>query len=163
MGIDVNRLSPWAQRQIAAKLLAKKQAKRKYNNTPAERLTEGGKTIRFDSQKEARRYDELMLLLKAGKIRNLRLQPQYTLQEAYTTPEGEHIRAVRYVADFSYEKEVADIGRAKTDDTGLFWKDVPTTWATVVEDVKSPSTKTSTYTVKKKLMQERYGITVREI
>lgn len=153
MSIDVSRLSPWAQRQIAAKLLAKKQAKRKYNNTPAERLTDSGKTIRFDSQKEARRYDELMLLLKAGKIRNLRLQPQYTLQEAYTTPEGEHIRALKYVADFSYEYFTE----------GVINREGGGTWLPVVEDVKSTATKTDKYAIKKKLMQERYGISIREI
>lgn len=57
--------------------------------------------IPFDSQKEARRFIELRSLLKAGKIRNLKLQPQFTLQESYVTPEGERVRAVRYVADFS--------------------------------------------------------------
>lgn len=159
MSIDVSRLSPWAQRQIAAKLLAKEQAKRKYNNTPAERLTDSGKTIRFDSQKEARRYDELMLLLKAGKIRDLRLQPQYTLQEAYTTSAGEHIRAVRYVADFSYEELVH---RAYQQDGGYSFEYVDE-WHLAVEDVKSTATKTDKYAIKKKLMREKYGITVREI
>ena len=172
MGIDINQLSPWAQKQIARKLalqnLAKqvdsevKAEKRKYNNQPTDRDV-SGKQIKFDSRAEARRYDELMLLLKAGKIRDLRLQPQYTLQEAYTTPEGERIRAVKYVADFSYEKEVADIGRAKRDDTGLFWKDIPTTWALVVEDVKSKVTKTKVYAIKKKMLRDKYGITVQEV
>ena len=31
--------------------------------------------IRFDSKKEAARYTELLLLMKAGQIRNLELQP----------------------------------------------------------------------------------------
>ena len=162
MSIDVSRLSPWAQRQIAAKLAIKQQAKRKYNNTPAERKTEGA-TIRFDSQKEARRYDELMLLLKAGKIRNLKLQPQFTLQESYITPEGERVRAVRYVADFSYERATVDLDHAERDDTGLFWKSIPTAWEQVVEDVKSKATKTKSYAIKQKLMQEKFGITVKEI
>ena len=35
--------------------------------------------ITFDSQKEAARYDELMLLVQAGEIRGLRLQPEFTL------------------------------------------------------------------------------------
>ena len=35
--------------------------------------------LRFDSQKEARRYDELMVMLRAGIISDLRLQPQFTL------------------------------------------------------------------------------------
>ena len=41
--------------------------------------------LRFDSQKEARRYDELMVMLRAGIISDLRLQPQFTLQESYVT------------------------------------------------------------------------------
>ena len=97
MSIDVNRLSPWAQRQIAQKL-TQQTKENKYHAQRVER--EGGLT--FDSKKEARRFDELMLMLKAGKISDLKLQPQYTLQEAYTTPEGDRIRAIRYQADFSY-------------------------------------------------------------
>ena len=58
----------------------------------------------FDSKKEARRYDELMAMLRAGQIRDLKLQPQFTIQEAYTTPEGQRVRAIRYQADFSYER-----------------------------------------------------------
>ena len=70
----------------------------KYHSTPAERAV-----VRFDSQKEARRYDELMVMLRAGIISDLRLQPQFTLQESYITETGERIRAVRYTADFSYK------------------------------------------------------------
>ena len=148
MGIDINQLSPQAQRQIAQKLAAQarestpepRKGKSKYNNTPAERSGESA-NIRFDSQKEARRYDELMLLYKAGKIQSLKLQPQFTLQEAYTTPDGSRVRAIRYVADFSYN-------------TGN---------GIVVEDVKSKATKTKLYEIKKKLMQDKYGITIIEV
>ena len=45
----------------------------KYHNERAERAG-----VRFDSQKEARRYDELMAMLRAGIISDLRLQPQFT-------------------------------------------------------------------------------------
>ena len=45
------------------------QGKPKYGSQKAERGT-----IRFDSQKEARRYDELMVMLRAGIISDLRLQ-----------------------------------------------------------------------------------------
>lgn len=138
MSIDVNRLSPWAQRQIAQKQLTQQTRENKYH---AERVKrEGG--LSFDSKKEARRYDELMLMLKAGKISDLKLQPQFTLQEAYTTPEGDRIRAIRYQADFSY------------------WQG----GELIVEDVKSEATKKlRTYQIKRKLMQERHGITVREV
>lgn len=151
MAIHANDLPPWAQRQILQKLAAQEAVKeaekdsakkRKYRNTPTERGAEDGVKIRFDSQKEARRYDELMLMLKAGEIRDLRLQPQFTLQEAYTTPKGERIRAMRYQADFSYRD-----GEDRL----------------VVEDVKSPATKTRVYGMKRKMMLDRIGIEIREV
>ncbi len=118
--------------------------RRKYHNVPDNRTAPGGKHIRFDSKKEAARYDELMLLLKAKRIKNLRLQPEYTLMEAFTTPEGERIKAIRYKADFAYEKAV---------DGEI---------VTVVEDVKSKGTKTQQYLLKRKLMQEK-GIKITEV
>lgn len=44
--------------------------------------------LRFDSRKEARRYDALVVLLKSGEITDLKIQPEFTLVEAYTTPGG---------------------------------------------------------------------------
>ena len=85
MGIDINSLPPWAQKQIADKVARQMRekaenlasnggkGKSKYKNIPAERNGAESK-IKFDSQAEARRYDELMLLLKAGTITDLRLQ-----------------------------------------------------------------------------------------
>lgn len=105
----------------------------KYNNR---KTTRNG--ITFDSAKEAKRYDELMLMLKAGQISNLKLQPEFTLQEAFTTPQGEKIRAVRYRADFMYEC------------CGVI----------NVEDVKGYKTKE--YELKRKLMAAK-GITILEI
>lgn len=57
--------------------------------------------IKFDSKKEARRYDALVLLPKSGEITDLKVQPEFTLIEAYTKPDGERVRALRYRADFS--------------------------------------------------------------
>lgn len=37
----------------------------------------------FDSIQESRRYKELKLLVKAGEISNLQLQPRFLLQEAF--------------------------------------------------------------------------------
>ena len=135
---DLHRLGASAQQQILQQMSAKPS--KKFHNNPTT-----SHDIHFDSKKEANRYEELMTLLRMGKIRKLRLQPQYTLQESYMTPEGERVRAIRYVADFSYEKPVGD------------------TWTTVVEDVKSKATKTPQYKLKKKLMQERYNISITEI
>ena len=103
MGIDVNRLGPAAQRQALAKLIGKKKSK--YNSKKAVRVMPNGKQRTFASQREARRYDTLSALLKAGAIRDLRLQQTFTLQESYVTAEGEAVRAITYKADFTYEKK----------------------------------------------------------
>lgn len=142
MGINLSDLPPKYRDKIVKQQLQQQAAK--YHNVKAERITEDGKRIKFDSQKEARRYDELMLLVRAGQITDLRLQPEFTLQEAYTTPEGVRVRAIKYVADFSYKG--TDMQKSM-----------------VVEDVKSEATKTRVYTIKRKLMLERYGITIVEI
>lgn len=112
------------------------QAEAKYHNAPAERAG-----IRFDSKKEARRYDELMVMLRAGIISDLRLQPQFTLQESYVTETGERIRAIRYTADFSYRFG----GKL------------------VVEDVKSKPTRTKEYLRNRKFMRSKFGIDIQEI
>lgn len=171
MGIDIHDLAPWAQKQAAEKILAQQREKAqntekppqtqkqpKYHNTLTERIADGGKTIKFDSQKEARRFDELLLMLQAGEIKDLKLQPQYTLQEAYTTPEGNRVQAIRYQADFSYmRRDPAE------EESAAYWGFDCKSWVSVVEDVKSKATKTRVYAMKKKLMHERFGITITEI
>lgn len=169
----IEDLPPWAQAQAVNQIMARQRRQNgrsrapspapldddeeprristKYHNRKAARITPEGNTLEFDSQKEARRYDELVLLLTAGKIRELKLQPEYTLQEAYTTLEGVRVRAIRYQGDFSYERATSP------DCNGEIH------WLRVVEDVKSPATKTRVYEIKKKLMQERFGIDVREV
>lgn len=157
MAINVNDLPPKYQRQALEKYM-EQQARRglmpsaavpqekakanKYHNTPSERVTASGAVLRFDSQKEARRFDELQVMLQAGEIRDLRLQVDFTLQEAYTTPAGERIRAIRYKADFTYYRRGGEY---------------------VVEDVKSAATKTEKYAMKKKMMADRFGLTITEI
>lgn len=79
--------------------------------------------IKFDSKKEAKRYAELKLLQKAGLITSLELQPRIPL-----VCNGVQIGS--YIADFSYMEK----GRC------------------VVEDVKSPATKTPVYNLKKKIL-----------
>lgn len=154
-GADLARLGPAAQKQILDKLSASSTVKsdgnqavkeNKYHNQP---VSVNG--IRFDSRKEASRYVELMSLQKAGKIRNLRLQAQFTLQESYITLEGERVRAIRYVADFAYERPTLP------DKNGTVY------WLPVVEDVKSRATKTAQYEMKKKLLRERFNITITEV
>ena len=121
---------------LTAPLAKGSQGAAKYHNAPAERVG-----IRFDSRKEARRYDELMVMLRAGIISDLRLQPQFTLQESYIAETGERIRAVRYTADFSYR----------------FSNKL------VVEDVKSAATRTKEYLRNRKFMRSKFGIDIQEI
>lgn len=94
--------------------------------------------IRFASQKEARRYSELKLLERAGKIRNLKVQPPFRLEVG-------DVLVCRYLADFSY-----------VDDER--------TPAFVVEDVKSEATrKNRAYRIKVKLLKALHGISVVEV
>lgn len=99
--------------------------------------------IVFDSRKEAERYAELRLMEKAGVITNLRRQVRFELiPNQYM--DGKLIeRRVDYLADFVYRD-------AETDKT-------------VVEDVKSPATKTDKYIIKRKLLLKLYGIRIREV
>ena len=132
------------------------EKKTKYHNVPAKRVTDSGAILRFDSQKEARRYDELAALERAGTIRELRMQVDFTLQEAYTDGEGRRARAIRYRADFSYKK------RPKYW-TGYESQCPDDGWILVVEDGKSRATRTKEYIMKRKLMKERFGVEIREV
>lgn len=157
MAINISDLPPKYQQQAVEKYM--KQQKRrgpvppaaavqntdraaKYRNTPTERVTASGAVLRFDSQKEPRRYDHLTIRQKAGEIHDLRLQVDFTLQEAYTDPEGRRVRAIRYRADFTYRERDGRL---------------------VVEDVKSKPTRTREYLIKRKLMKERRGIDITEV
>lgn len=141
MAIGIDDLSPSAQKRAMQLYAAAgggggKTTESKYH---AEKDVRG--KLKFDSKKEARRYDALVMLLRRGEISDLRVQPEFTLIEAYTTPDGERVRAMRYRADFSYRRS----------------------GELIVEDVKSAVTRTRVYLNKRKMMQEKYGITIREV
>ena len=57
--------------------------------------------IKFDSNLEATRYKELKLLLRAGEISNLELQPRFLLQDSFKK-NGKTYRKIEYIADFMY-------------------------------------------------------------
>ena len=98
----------------------------------------------FDSKKELKRYHELTLLEKAGHISDLRRQVTYELIPSQKGEDGKTIeRPVKYIADFVY-----------TDNR---------TGQTIVEDTKSPVTKTKDYIIKRKLMLYIHGIRIKEI
>lgn len=107
----------------------------KYNN---KKVTVNGQV--FDSKKEARRYKELLLLEKAGVIKNLSRQVKFVLIPSQRDENGKVIeRECSYKADFKYEEGIK----------------------TVVEDVKGFRTKE--YIIKRKLMLYQYGIRIREV
>lgn len=89
--------------------------------------------IRFDSTREARRYGELLLLRAAGEIRDLAVHPTF----AYFDSDNDQV-LFTYEADFEYFSRL----RAS--------------W--VVEDVKG--VRTAVFNLKKKLIEDRYGITI---
>lgn len=177
MGIDVKDLPPAYQAQALQKWAEQERRKnrtplpcpaggapgggRKYHNKPTERVTTSGAVLRFDSQKEARRYDELAALEQAGKIRELRMQVDFTLQEAYTDGEGRRVRAIRYRADFAYRRKPN--GQTPSVDIGELWDIMEMKWPLVVEDVKSRATRTKEYVMKRKMMKERFNIDIQEV
>lgn len=114
--------------------------------------------IMFDSMKEANRYSELLLLEKVGTIKDLRLQHEFTLQDGFKTPTGEKVRAIRYVADFTYWERKEDY---ETMENELIWSGATRSgWKFVVEDTKG--FRTEKYKIKKKLLFDKFGINIRE-
>lgn len=109
--------------------------------------------IEFDSRKEARRYQELLLLQRAGVIQDLKMQVKYILIPAqYETYErygknGQRLKdgqrllekECAYVADFVYTENGIEI----------------------VEDTKG--VKTKDYIIKRKLMLYTHGIRIKEV
>lgn len=91
--------------------------------------------IRFASKKEAKRYEILVLLARAGEIADLELQPRYPLRV-------NGFLVTTYVADFRY--------RERRDGQ----------WVKVVEDVKG--FRTREYNIKRKLMRAIHDIRIRE-
>ncbi len=123
----------------------------KYNKYQAIKTVVNG--IEFDSRKEARRYQELLLLERAGVIQYLRMQVKFVIIPAqYETIErygknGQRLKdgqkllekECSYVADFVYEENGEQI----------------------VEDTKG--VKTKDYIIKRKLMLYIHGIRVKEV
>ena len=92
----------------------------------------------FDSVKECMRYQELLLLQRAGKIQGLERQVRFELIPAQYSGGKCVFRACSYVADFTYWEN------------GKF----------VVEDCKGY--KTDVYKLKAKMMYFFHNIRIRE-
>jgi hypothetical protein len=112
----------------------------------------------FHSKREAKRYNDLKIMEKAGLIRNLQLQKKYDFVLSglsasdrnyhkplkYTTASGKGNRNVGYIADFVYER---------LHSNGSHYE-------IVVEDCKGFHT--PVYKLKKALMKWFYDIDVYE-
>jgi uncharacterized protein DUF1064 len=90
--------------------------------------------IEFDSEKEAKRYGQLKLMMKAGEIGLLQLQVSFELNKG-----GTH--SLEYIADFVYI--------------------ISKTGEKVVEDAKGFCTKE--YKKKRRLMLKVHGIKIKEV
>lgn len=97
---------------------------------------------KFDSMKEAARYQELKMLERAGEITELRRQVPFTVIPAMKDEKGKVIeREVKYIADFTYLEKGQNVR--------------------TVEDVKGM--RTEVYKIKRKLMLYRNGIRIKEV
>lgn len=91
----INEFGPGTERQPQIR-----QGHKRLHKYNAQKTESDSRT--FDSKAEARRYEELRLLEEAGEISDLKLQPRYELQKAFTDAQGRKHRAVYYVGDFEY-------------------------------------------------------------
>ena len=106
-----------------------KRSRPKYGN---KKTTVHG--ITFDSKWESERYLYLKSLEKAGRVKDLELQPRYNIMV-------NDQKICAYVADFKYNKESAD---------GI--------WQHIVEDAKG--VETPEFKLKKKLMKAVFDIDI---
>jgi len=76
--------------------------------------------IKFASKLEAWRYGELLLMERAGAIRDVRIQVPFELQPAFRDSAGKAIRAIHYIADFVYyEGEACVVEETKGHQTDV--------------------------------------------
>ena len=91
--------------------------KNKYNNKKTVRIV-NGEPIILDSLAEARHYDKLIILAKAQKITELKLQPKFLLVDTLRVEGHKTMPKRYYITDFSYiqdeRKVVVDVKGFKT-------------------------------------------------
>ncbi|MGI9142812.1 MAG: DUF1064 domain-containing protein [Fluviibacter sp.] len=112
----------------------KKSGKARYQVVePARRTMDG---VLFASQKEMKRYAELRLLVRAGEITDLALQPKFEV-------DGNGEPFCVYTADFSYRDKAGNL---------------------IVEEIKSTGTaKDAAYKLRKKAAELAFDMTVTEV
>lgn len=121
-------------RTVAGRFIA--SPKRKYRNSPTLALG-----LKFPSKRQARRYEQLRLLEKGGRVRGLLNDVQHKAQLTYRC-EVNGLLICKYIADFQYEELIDGA------------------WVRVTEDSKG--FKTPAYVLKRKLMRACHGIELRE-
>lgn len=99
--------------------------------------------FKFDSKKEYQRYQQLLLLQKAGKIKELKTQVKFELVKGVRFQNEKRKKpALTYIADFTYIKD----------------------GELIVEDVKSAITRENgVYRIKKHLMMAIHNIEIIEV
>ena len=107
----------------------------KYNAKPA--VVDG---IRFASDKEARRYSELKLLVRAGEISQLVPHPVFEFIIEGKPVKMRNGQTAKYTADFQYLKN----------------------GEVVVEDVKGYKI-TDDYRLRRALVKHLYGVEIKEV
>lgn len=117
----------WTPHDLAIHLERRAAPRSKFGN---QRTEEDG--INFASKREAKRYQDLKLMERAGEISGLNLQVKMPV-----TMNGVHI--CFYIADFAYSDKQGNA---------------------IVEDCKG--FRTDVYKLKKKLVEAQYGIEIIE-
>lgn len=106
----------------------------KENKYHAKKVEDNGE--KFDSSKELRRWKELCMMEKSGVISDLQRQVRFILQEGFIDKEGNKVRPISYIADYTY-----------VDKRGNKY----------IEDCKSVATKKiEVYRLKKKMVLYKY-------
>lgn len=114
--------------------IPKQKRRNKYGNR---KTTVRG--ITFDSEREARRYCELVMLEKSGEITALSTQVKFILAPSVKI-KGKTKPALRYYADFTYRDKKGDL---------------------IIEDSKGHAS--DAYKIKRHLMMSEFGIEIREV
>jgi len=103
-------------------------------------ISESGDGHKFDSKREHKYYEDLLLLKNAGIVKEIILQPEFELQESYVK-DGKKVKAIKYIADF---KVIYSDGTEEIIDVKGF--------------------KNKVYELKKKLFHYKYpNLTIKEV
>lgn len=122
-----------------ANLALRKAMKKPAKYRAAPTIVDG---VRFASKREAARFGELKLLERAGEIKELDCHPAFPLLAHSCHIDG-FVEIGRYTADFRYFD----------NRSGQY----------VVEDVKSPASKTQSYELRRKIFEANYPLKITEV